>query len=144
MGGPAVILITGAGCSGSGLPCVTAMLVNAAPPLSAGTGPVEIRRTVAGLTVDAVIDPARVGPTDLHVYISGATTLQPNIEELSVELSQPVLGNAPIAVKMLRAGPAHFQSSAMAFPFAGTWTITIGVRTDEFTRDTTDASINVS
>jgi copper transport protein len=123
---------------------VSAMLVNAAPPLSAGTGPVEIRRTVAGLTVDAVIDPARVGPTDLHVYISGATTLQPNIEELTVELSQPVLGNAPIEVKMLRAGPAHFQSSAMAFPFAGTWTITVGVRTDEFTRYTTDASIYVS
>lgn len=46
-------------------------------------------------------------------------------------LSQPVLG------------PAHFQTSAMTWPFGGDWTITFAVRTDEFTRNTTTATISV-
>jgi hypothetical protein len=77
------------------------------------------------------------------VYVSGTTTLQPEVEELTITLSQPLLGGAPIDVKMFRAGPAHFQSSGMVFPFAGDWTVTVGVRTDEFTRDTTDATVTV-
>ena len=58
-------------------------------------------------------------------------------------LSQPVLGAAPINVSLLRAGPAHFQTSAMTWPFGGDWTITFAVRTDEFTRNTTTATISV-
>ena len=102
-----------------------------------------MRGSVADLTADTVIDPARVGPTELHIYLSGTTTAQPEVEEVTVTLSQPALGTASIAVKMFRAGPAHFQSDGMTFPFPGSWNITIGVRTDEFTRDTVDAPIIV-
>ena len=122
---------------------VTSMLVNAAPPRSANSGPLEIRSSVAGLTADTVIDPAKVGPTELHIYLSNTTTLQPKIEELTLTLSQLTLGGAPITVKMFRAGPAHFQSDAMVFPFAGDWTLTIGVRIDAFTRDTVEATITI-
>ena len=98
---------------------------------------------LAGLTADTVIDPAKVGPTELHIYLSNTTTLQPKIEELTLTLSQLTLGGAPITVKMFRAGPAHFQSDAMVFPFAGDWTLTIGVRIDAFTRDTVEATITI-
>lgn len=121
----------------------TSLLVDAAPPRAIANGPLELQRSVAGLSLDAVLDPAKVGPTQLHVYVSSATSVQPNIDELTVTLSQPVLGNAPITVKMLRAGPAHFQSDAMVIPFAGDWVITFGVQTDAFTRDSVTGAFSV-
>ena len=50
-------------------------------------------------------------------------------------MALPSAGVEPIALKLLRAGPNHFQALGADLPVADTWRLTVQVQLDEFTEE---------
>ena len=127
---------------------ITAGLVDATPPrvAAAASGPLVIEETIGNHVVEISVDPARAGPVDLHVTlfeVGSFTTVQNRVDEVRAELSEPDQGVGPLAVKLLRGGPAHFISSDLVIPVKGKWNLTVTVRIGEFdeTRGTVSLEI---
>ncbi|MGZ6849041.1 MAG: copper resistance protein CopC, partial [Blastococcus sp.] len=55
---------------------------------------------------------------------------------ITVTLTEREQQIGPITVPLLPAGPGHFIDGGMSIPKAGTWTLTVVVRLDEFTATT--------
>ena len=60
----------------------------------------------------------------------GDVSQQRDVEAWVAETEQQL---GPIDVKLQPAGPGHYSADAMDIPAAGTWTLQISVRKDEFT-----------
>ena len=119
---------------------ITAALVDATPPriAAASTGPILTHETIGNHVVEISIDPARAGPTDMHITlyeVGSFTTVQPQIDEVRAEMVEPDQGVGPLTVNLLRGGPAHFISNALVVPIGGKWDLTITVRVGEFDED---------
>lgn len=122
---------------------VTAVLVDAVPSRTAlvseavysATAPLGTGQDSG--TVNLVIDPARTGPTTLHLYLLDAQG-RPDDDEKAVEvqLTQAALDIGPIDKELHRAGPGHFLVNGTLFTVPGNWTVTVRVRVDEFTERT--------
>jgi copper transport protein len=126
---------------------ITALLVNAQPARSALSLPFSTEFREPTMLVDLIVDPAKAGPADVHVYVltpSGGNLFTPDV---TAEMSLPSKGIAPIPIPMKRAGPNHFLSckgppaqvastvtcsDRFAIPFPGTWHIVIRALRDQF------------
>lgn len=87
-------------------------------------------------SVQISVDPARPGPNLLHVYLfddEGQLTQPAGIEVTLTEAEQQL---GPIDVDLEPAGLGHYVGDGMPIPGAGTWTLTVTVRVDEFTATT--------
>jgi copper transport protein len=117
---------------------VTSVLVATPPARSAVSEPVDVTLPLQGSageqgSVQISVDPARPGPNILHVYLfddAGTLTQPAGIE---VALTEPAQELGPIDVDLVPAGPGHYSGDGMTIPTAGTWTLTVTVRLDEFT-----------
>ena len=94
-------------------------------------------------SVQISVDPARPGPNVLHVYLfdDGGSLTQPAGIEVTITEPQQQLG--PIEVDLEPAGPGHYVGDGMTIPGAGTWTLAVSVRVDEFTATTARTSFPV-
>lgn len=125
---------------------VTGVLVNAIPART-----VEARRVIASSTaplgsgtVNLVIDPARTGPTALHLYLLDARGRPDDrVQSVDVQLRQPALGIGPIERMLQKAGPGHYVLNATLFTVPGTWTVTAEVRVDEFTENAATIRVKI-
>ncbi|WP_104524729.1 copper resistance CopC/CopD family protein [Blastococcus atacamensis] len=118
---------------------VTAVLVGTPPARSAVAQPVDTvlplqgGTAAASGTVQVSVDPARPGENSLHVYLfddAGRLTQPIEIRVTLTERSQEI---GPLDVDLEPAGPGHFVGDGMTIPGAGTWSLTVTVRLDEFT-----------
>ncbi|MCW2701035.1 MAG: putative Copper resistance protein CopC [Blastococcus sp.] len=120
---------------------LSAVLVGTPPARAAIAQPVDVLLPLQGSagpdgSVQVSVDPARPGANTLHVYLfddSGQLT-QP--ADIKVTLTEPDQEIGPLPVELLPAGPGHYVGDAMNVPGAGTWTLTVTVRMDEFTATT--------
>lgn len=118
---------------------LTAVLVGESPA-SAATAPqpFDVTRTLQGNagpagSVEVSLAPATPGINSLHLYVfdkSGQLTQPAGIQ---VTITNPSDQIGPLDVKLLPAGPGHYIAPAMNIPGAGTWTLAVTVRVDEFT-----------
>ena len=117
---------------------LSAVLVGTPPARSELDRPVDVMLPLQGSagasgSVQVSVSPARVGANTLHVYLfddSGRLT-QP--ATISVTLTEPSQDIGPFDVDLAPAGPGHYVGDGMAIPGAGTWTLAVSVRLDEFT-----------
>jgi copper transport protein len=117
---------------------LSAVLVGSPPARSAVDTPVDVLLPLEGSagpsgSVQISVDPARAGANTLHVYLfddSGRLT-QP--AAISVTLAEPSQELGPLDVDLEPAGPGHYVGNGMSIPGAGTWTLAVTVRLDEFT-----------
>ncbi|MCZ2857757.1 copper resistance CopC/CopD family protein [Blastococcus sp. VKM Ac-2987] len=118
---------------------LSAVLVATPPARTALAQPVETVLPLQGGagaasgSVQVSVDPARPGENALHVYLfddAGRLTQPAEIRVTLTERSQEI---GPLDVDLAPAGPGHFVGDGMAIPGAGTWTLTVTVRLDEFT-----------
>ena len=63
--------------------------------------------------------------------VGSSTTVQARIDEVRAELREPGQGVGPLAVNLLRAGPAHFIGSGLIIPSEVRGDLTITVRVGE-------------
>jgi copper transport protein len=104
---------------------VTALLVDAAPPIDTATGPYIATLNAGSVKIDTVLTPARRGPNELHLTALTAGGGIQDTVDMTAELSQPANDIAPIEVPLIRAGPGHYLSNSFVVPFAGTWQLTV-------------------
>lgn len=129
---------------------VSAVLVGTPPARSSVAEPIVV---TAPLQSDAgsaplgsaqiSVDPATAGPNNLDVTLldEAGQPLQP--QEVQVTLTEAEQQIGPLDVPVVSGGPGHVLGNGMSIPSAGTWTITVLVRIDEFTSTSAATDIRV-
>jgi copper transport protein len=125
-----------------GVLAITTLLI-AEPPARAvgsGTGPVTVSTSAGDTDVRIVVEPARVGPNLVNIYLSkDRRSVDP--DEVRVAFTNTKAGLGPISAPTERNEPGHYLARSVPLSAAGTWTITVRLRTGEF--DSTDATVSV-
>jgi copper transport protein len=118
---------------------LSAVLVSQAPAKASGAMPVEVTLplqssagTAGNGTVRISLDPAHPGPSTLMVYLFDADGRLTQPREITVGLTEVQQEIGPLALDLSAAGPGHYVADPV-LPSAGTWTLTVTVRLDEFT-----------
>jgi copper transport protein len=123
---------------------VTALLVNAAPAKQAASQPFSQSFNVLGVQVNAIVDPARVGPgNQFHFYVLGRSGQPTAIPELDAAISLPAQGIGPLTIPLVVATVGHFRATGVTIPLAGTWTLKLTVRTTAIDEDVVTATLPV-
>ncbi len=122
---------------------VTAALVSYPPPASLAGGPFDGTARMGPLRLEATMDPARVGPNALHLYVLNATDGTPfdGTKQLTVTLALPGKGIGPLPATAHEAGPGHYVVDTVQLVPAGDWQLHVSSRVSEF--DEYDASLKV-
>jgi copper transport protein len=127
---------------------LSAVLVGLPPARAAAAQPVDVLLPLQGATgpsgsVQVSIDPARPGANTLHLYLLNdqGQLIQP--AGITVSLTEPSQQIGPLDVKLQPGGPGHYVGDGMDIPGAGTWTLTVSVRLDEFTATTASTDFPV-
>ncbi|MGY1807776.1 FixH family protein [Blastococcus sp. SYSU D00669] len=127
---------------------VTSVLVGTPPAAQAVAQPVDVTLPLQGATgeagtVQVSVDPARPGANTLHVYLfdDAGRLVQP--ASITVALTESAQQIGPLDVELEPAGPGHYVGDGMQIPSDGTWTLTVTVRTDEFTARTASTDFPV-
>jgi copper transport protein len=122
---------------------LTAVLVSYAPVGESSAGPVSGRTRLGPAELEYVIDPARVGGNQLHLYLFDAQdgSQYTAAKEVELDLTQPDHDIGPLEVDLRRAGPGHYVAPAAQFGVSGDWMATVAMRTSRFNED--EAKIEV-
>ena len=120
---------------------VTSVLV-ATTPATASYRPVQERTVTAGpVSVELTAVPSGARTLDVHLYTYGANGLPVDVRGIHAEATPPAHQSGPVDVQLLPAGTGHFIAGRVLLPTAGTWTLTLVVRTSEFDAYTTTTKL---
>ena len=124
---------------------ITGVLSNVTPAKAAvETGMVSLTADFGDGTMEVVVDPAKSGPNDLHIYLRDADGgIDSTYDEVTIALELPAQDLGPLDVTPVRAGPGHFQVVNTDLPLAGEWTMTVVAKPDRFTEVTGKATFQV-
>jgi copper transport protein len=127
---------------------LSAVLVGTPPARSAVAQPVEVVLPLQGSagpegSVQVSVDPARPGPNTLHVYLFDDAGRLTQPAGIRVTLAEDQQGIGPLEVDLEPAGPGHYVGDGLSIPGAGTWTLDVSVRLDEFTATTASTDFPV-
>ena len=126
---------------------LTAIVVNVPPARTAVVAKadrVDITQRVDTGDVQLSVDPAIVGPNTVAVRYTDGTGQPINVaNSMSIEFSQPSAGLEPITRQVPASEPGVFVIQGNELSIPGTWTITIAVRTGDFTEQRTSFEVPV-
>ena len=113
---------------------LTAALVSYAPPVDIAAGPFSTNTKLGAAELEMTVEPARVGPNTVHLYLIDATTGAPYTatKELTASAKLPAKGIGPLPLKATLAGPGHYILNSAVLSPGGEWQITIIDRVSEF------------
>jgi len=113
---------------------VTAALVSYPPPSSLAGGPFGASTTLGPLRMEATVDPARLGPNEIHLYLLDAKDSKPSTvtKELTVTLALASSKIGPLPAKAREAGPGHYVIDTVQLVPAGDWRLHVTSRVSEF------------
>jgi copper transport protein len=113
---------------------VTAALVSYAPPIDAASGPFSVTTTLGPAELEMTVEPARVGPNTVHIYLIDAKTGSQftATKEFTVTAKLPARGIGPLPLKANLAGPGHYVIGSAVLSPGGTWQLAITDRVSEF------------
>jgi copper transport protein len=122
----------------------TAALTTYAPADYAPTGPVSKTASLGPADVQLTVDPARVGPNEMHLYLIDKQngTQYDKVKEMNVDLVLPAEKLGPLKADVRKAGPGHFVMNGALFGVSGEWDVKMSARVSEF--DAYYASIKVN
>ena len=128
-----------------GVLAATAALTTYAPADYAPTGPVSKVESLGPADLQLTVDPARVGPNEMHVYLNDKRTGQQydKVKELNVDLLLPSQNLGPLKPDVRKAGPGHFVMNGALFGVAGEWDVKISARVSEFDAYYASTKVNI-
>jgi copper transport protein len=115
---------------------VTSVLA-AEPPAKTQLGPsrpVSREGRIGPYRFTLTVDPARVGPNEIHVYLLDSTGQLAPVEEIDFAATLPAVDLGPLRFKATRAGPGHGLVPGWQPPLSGDWRLQLSVRKGEFDR----------
>jgi copper transport protein len=123
----------------------TAVLVRAAPPATVASGPAQEELDLGPMRLEMVIEPAKVGPNDFHLYLFNRKTGAQvgRVKQMTVRLTQPEKDIGPITLDIPRKGPAHYELLDQALGVPGEWEVEVDARVSAFDAYTATADIDV-
>lgn len=123
----------------------TAVLVRSAPPASVAAGPAHRELDLGPMRLEMVIEPARTGPNDAHLYFYDRTTgaQVDRIKELRLRLTQRDKGTGPIVVDVPRKSFAHYELNGLTLGVEGEWRVRVEARVTAFDEYVADAEMRV-
>ena len=127
---------------------LSAVLVGTPPARSAVAQPVDVLLPLQSSSgpsgsVQLSVDPARPGPNTLHVYLFDDAGVPTQPATITVSLTEAAQEIGPLDVDLQPAGPGHYVGDGMSIPGAGTWTLAVSVRLDEFSAVTAQTEFPV-
>jgi copper transport protein len=123
---------------------VTAALVNAPPAREQLNQPYAQSFTTLGLQVNVILSPAAAGVDNtLHIYVLSSTGRPKAIPEVDATLSYPADQLGPLRVPLTIAGIGHYRARDVTFLAAGTWVLTVTVRTTPIDEQVTPLQVPV-
>ncbi len=113
---------------------VTAALISYAPPIDTARGPFSANTTIGPAELEMTVEPARVGPNTVHMYLIDAKTGAQftATKELTAAARLPAKGIGPLQLHPSLAGPGHYILNSAVLSPSGTWSIEIVDRVSEF------------
>jgi copper transport protein len=118
---------------------LSAVLVSQYPAKASVAQPVDVTLplhsasgTAGTGTVEVSLVPAGPGPNTLHLYLRDADGQLAQPQQIDVGLTEVQQQIGPLDVELAPAGPGHYAAEPV-LPSAGTWTLTVTIRLDEFT-----------
>jgi copper transport protein len=127
---------------------VTGALTGYPPPTAAtaaNAGPVSVTQRMGPLELQATVDPARVGPNQVHMYVFDAKSGAPftGTKEITAKASLPSRGIAGLPLTLHRAGPGHYVADAVTLSPGGDWKIAVTDRVSDFDEYATTVKASV-
>ena len=125
---------------------VTAVLVNVVPAREAAgvTGPLSVREEMGDdHLLDVTIDPNRVGPNQMHLYLFGADGRPVDAEGLTVQLTMPAQEIGPIEREPSKVATGHWTVSPVEFPIPGRWIVRVAAAVSRFSDATAEITVDV-
>ncbi|MGH2949157.1 MAG: copper resistance D family protein, partial [Solirubrobacteraceae bacterium] len=112
----------------------TGALAGYAPSVAESQGPFSTTASIGPARLEATVDPARVGPNEMHLYLFDRRDGRQYdaTKELTVTAALPEKGIEPIELAATKAGPGHYVVSGAALAPEGEWTVEVAARVTEF------------
>ncbi len=124
---------------------VTSALVSYPPPDSLASGPFSANTALGPLRLEVTMDPARVGPNEIHLYLLRTRDGAPfaGTKELDATLALPARNIGPLALNAREAGPGHYVVDTVALVPGGDWRLHVTSRVSEFDQYETTLTVPV-
>jgi copper transport protein len=124
---------------------LTAVLVQEPPAKAsvAPTGPYATTTDLGPISLNLVVDPAKVGANQVHLYLLAENGQPTEVDEATLEARLPSKGIGPLRLVANRAGPGHYVVTGTAFPIAGDWQLLVEARRGDFDLYDTRLSIPI-
>jgi copper transport protein len=108
--------------------------------------PVDITRTLPqDRSLQLVIDPGQVGSNTIHVYVLAATG-QPDdtVTFITATADNTRREFEGLNLELIPAGPGHYTSTGVTFPFTGAWNINVRVNRGGFSEERVKLPIRIA
>ena len=124
---------------------VTGALASYAPAITKGSGPFSTTTTIGPEQLQMTVDPARVGPNEMHLYLISAKTGAQftGAKEVTVQASQPEKSIGPLTLRTDHTGPGHYTVTGAQLGVPGTWLVQITARVSQFDEYTKTVKVHV-
>jgi copper transport protein len=127
---------------------ITAALVNVTPARTAVKSQahtVDVTHVADTGPVHLVVTPVKVGTNTVSVAYTDANGQPVDVANtMTAEFSLPSADLAPITRQVVKSGPGQFVLSGREMSLAGTWTLTVAVRTGDFSEQRTSFEVPIS
>jgi copper transport protein len=91
------------------------------------------------------MSPGRAGvPDEVHLELTGAGGLPVDVPEVRLAFTLPAQHLGPIQVPLTRLGAGHYVATKVQLPIAGTWQMSLTVRTSDIDEVTETKNVNVT
>lgn len=126
---------------------LTSVLVSVPPARTAvttDTSPFSVTKRVDTGDVALSVTPALVGPNQVEAVFTDGTGQPVSVANtMTIEFSQPAAGLEPITRQVSAASPGIFVYEGNELSIPGDWTITVAIRTGDFSEQRTSFEVPV-
>jgi copper transport protein len=130
---------------------ISSILVESQPGRTAEaaqTGPtnatLSFNTGTASGTVTVYVGPGTEGPNQAHLYLNNAKGLPYDAAQITLQFTLPAQKLGPLTATVVRDGPGHYLDQPQTLSLAGTWTLSITIRSDDFDETTVTIPVRIS
>jgi copper transport protein len=107
---------------------ITSLLMAANPSQATSSAPFSATLTSEGYLATITVAPGRVGPNEVHIYLSSPNSSLEQADDVNVTIQDPSRDVDPIEIPVQKAGAGHVISNAATIPYAATWRMVVTAR----------------